>query len=162
MAGLDSRLPELRYSSRAELACRDCLARNPGNKERREQLAALRMDASDYQEASRDLEILLRNGRATKTVLDGLGFSLLRNGEYFPGDRSVQAFARHVWIRFLDSLEPGIPLPAARPDRSGRAAVPTGLGAAPGDAEKNHDLGFALYLARDYASALPRLKPPSG
>ena len=28
----------------------------------------------------------------------------------------------------------------------------------PGDAENNHDLGFALYLVRDYTAAVPRLE----
>ena len=76
----------------------------------------------------------------------------------FPGNRYLQAFARHVWIRFLDSLEPGIPLPAAGPIKAAVQQYRRAWEAAPGNAEKNHDLGFALYLARDYASALPRLE----
>jgi Flp pilus assembly protein TadD len=152
----------------AEAACRDCLVRNPGDRECREQLASLRMDASDYQESAREFQTLLRNGTATKTVLDGLGFSLLRNGEHV---QSIELFkrslARHgpdAWIHsnlgYLYRIRG--PLEAAVLHYRRACEID------PGDAEKNHDLGFALYLARDYTSALPplqtavRLKPDWG
>jgi tetratricopeptide (TPR) repeat protein len=153
---------------RAELACRDCLVRNPGNRECREQLASLRMDASDYQESAREFQTLLRNGTATKTVLDGLGFSLLRNGEHLQSielfKRSLARYGTDAWIHsnlgYLYRIRGQLEAAVLHYRRACEIA--------PGDAEKNHDLGFALYLARDYTSALQplqtavRLKPDWG
>jgi len=142
----------------AELACRNCLDRNPGNQECREQLALLRMNTSDYSESAREFQILLRNGRATKTVLDGLGFSLLRTGDNVqPIDlfkRSLATYGPDAWIHsnlgYLYRLRGQLDTAVLHYRRAWEMI--------PGDAEKNHDLGYALYLVRDYTSAVPRLE----
>lgn len=66
----------------AEASCRECLAIGPKDSDCREHLAALRMEASDYRESAAQFQFILRNGTASKSVLDGLAYSFMKLGDY--------------------------------------------------------------------------------
>jgi tetratricopeptide (TPR) repeat protein len=152
----------------AESAARDCLARNPAEQECREQLASLLTEAGDYKESAEQYQALLRNGRANKSILDGLAFSLLKVGDHAQAiglfESSLQRFGPDALInsnlgylyRCAGNLKPAILNYRRARDLS------------PKDPERSHDLAFILYLARDYESAVPpfltalRLKPDWG
>ena len=155
-------------SAAAESACRACLARIPADIECREQLASLRMEAADYQESAQLFQTLLRNGYATKSILDGLAFSMMRNGDYEQAVglflSSLKRFGPDAWVYgnlgYLSRIQGNLSDSVAY-YRKARDLVPN-------DAQKCHDLGYALYLVRDFASAVEaiqaalRLKPTWG
>jgi tetratricopeptide (TPR) repeat protein len=138
----------------AESACRDCLARDGGNNECRKQLARLRMEALDFKESVEQLQIVMRNGDVSKGVLDDLGFSLGKTGNYPQAvallENSLKTYGADAWV--LSNLGYAYRnlgnLPVAIAHYSKARSL------APRDPDRNYDLAFTLYLARDFASAV--------
>jgi tetratricopeptide (TPR) repeat protein len=149
----------------AESVSRACLSLNPGDAECREQLAFLRMEARDYKDAVKHFELLSRSRAVSKSALDGYSFALMRSGEYRraieAADLSLERFGPdavlYTSLGFLNRCVGNLPA-AADAYRHARDL-------SPGDADRNGDLGLALYLAKDYQGALEplqaavRLKP---
>jgi len=152
----------------AQAACLDCLAIDPGDLDCREQLAALKFEASDYEDAAKQFQVVLRSGTATKSVLDNLSFSLMKIGDYnrairvaedslrqFGPDDRVYAALGYLY-RCRGDLKAAI--------RNYRQACDL----AASNPDRNFDLGLALYLAKEYAAAISpfqsaiRLKPGMG
>jgi Flp pilus assembly protein TadD len=149
-------------------ACVACLDRNPEDAQCREQLASLNLGLSHFGEAAAQFQILLRNGTSTKSILDGLAFSLLNQGNYAGAFRafesSLRRFGPDAWVesnlgylcRCLGDL-------AAAALHYRRACA-----LAPSDPERHYDLALVLYLKGDFASAANsleaglRLKPEWG
>ncbi len=126
------------------------------------------MAAGDFRSAAQQLEMLDKDGTGNKSTLDGLAFSLMKRGNYTRAIRlfegSLQRFGQDGWVYanlgFLHRCrgETGAAVANYRRARD----------LSPDDAARQHDLGFALYLARDYALAAEplrsavRLKPDWG
>jgi superkiller protein 3 len=142
----------------AESVCRACLKLDPKDDDCREQLAWLRMAARDYKESAAHYELLLSDGSASKSVLDGLAFSLMQTGKF---DRAIELSERSLRQYGPDArvyanlgyLHRCIgDLAAAVSDYRHARDLDSG------DAERNGDLGFVLYLARDYSGAVAPLQ----
>jgi tetratricopeptide (TPR) repeat protein len=141
----------------AESGCRECLKINPEDLECREQLAALRMAAQDYQESAAHFRFILDKGAVSKSVLDGLAYALMQIGDYggaIPlSDSSLQRFGPDARVyaglgyiyRCRGDLKAAIVNYQLARDLA--ATNP----------ERNLDLGLTLYLARDFRSALTPL-----
>jgi tetratricopeptide (TPR) repeat protein len=152
----------------AESACRSCLKIDPKDNECREQLAWLRMEAQDYGDAAAQFQVMLRDGTDSKSILDGLAFALMKMGAYARAiDLSVGSLKRYgpdarvyANLGFLHRCVGNITAAVADYRRARDLA--------PADAERNGDLGFVLYLARDFSGAVAplqtalRLKPDWG
>jgi tetratricopeptide (TPR) repeat protein len=152
----------------AESGCRECLKINPEDPECREQLAALRMAARDYQESAAHFRFILDKGTASRSVLNGLAFSLMHIGDLggaiLMSERSLRDFVPdaqvHAGLGYLYRCR-GDLQSALKNYRAARDLAPT-------DPERNLDLGFTLYLARDFKGALApllaalRLRPDWG
>jgi tetratricopeptide (TPR) repeat protein len=137
----------------AERACHSCLNQNSADPYCREQLAFLRMEASDYREAGTQLQALLRSGTASKSILDGLAFSLMKSGDHLQAvglfESSLERYGRDGWVYANLGY-----LYRCRSDlASSIAAYRSARDMAPESPERNHDLGYVLYLARRYEAA---------
>ncbi len=119
----------------------------------REQLAALRLNASDYAEAAVHFQLILRDGKIAKSVLDGLAYTLMKTGEYRraieTSERSIRQFGPDSRVyaglgylyRCVGNLTAAVT----------NYRMARDLAAA--DPERNFDLGLALYLERDFSGA---------
>jgi tetratricopeptide (TPR) repeat protein len=145
---------QARNNAAAERACLSCLERNAADPYCREQLAFLRMEAADYRQSAMHLQVLLRGGIASKSILDGLAFSLLKTGDYLQAtglfESSVNRYGKDEWIYSNLGY-----LYRCRSDlTSSIAAYRKARDMAPESPERNHDLGYVLYLARQYEGAV--------
>lgn len=130
----------------------------PETLECREALAFIRMEASDFAEASRQFQFLRDNGKTSRSILDGLAFSHIKQGDWVQAsaalESSLKRFGEDGWTqknlgyvwRARGNLGRAI-------SHYRRACI-----LAPRDAEAIHDLGFALYLARDFNEAITQLQ----
>jgi tetratricopeptide (TPR) repeat protein len=111
------------------------------------------MTLSHHRQAAEQFEILLRNGKSGKSILDGLGFSYIKLGEYGRAipilESSLRRYGEDPWIhsnlgyahRCLSGLENSV-------EHYRRA-----LKSSPEDPMLLHDLAFALYLDTRYEEA---------
>jgi tetratricopeptide (TPR) repeat protein len=149
-------------------ACVACLDRNPEDAQCREQLASLDLGFSRYGDAAAQFQFLLRKGTSSKSILDGLAFSLLNQGNYSGAFRvfesSLRRFGPDAWVESnLGYLSRCLGDLAAAAQHYRRACE-----LVPSDPEKRYDLALVLYLKGDFASAANsletalRLKPGWG
>lgn len=140
----------------AEAGARDCLDRLPQDSECREQYASLRLDAGDYVQAAAHFQLLLRNGIASKQILDNLAFSLMRTGDNAQAvelfESSLKRYGEDGWIYTNLGY-----LYRSRGDLAAAGLnYRRALQLSPLDPEFNYNLGLVLYLSKDYSSALDR------
>jgi tetratricopeptide (TPR) repeat protein len=117
----------------------------------------MHMDASNYRESAEEFQHLLRSGNASKTILDGLAFSLMKLGDYPQSvtafRSSLERFGADPWIysslgyvhRMQGNLDSAISC-----YRKAREMKPR-------DHEASYNLGYVLYLAGDSTSAVEPL-----
>ena len=141
-------------TKQAEEMCRRCLNELPRDLECRQQLASLRMEASDYLESKRLFQNLLRSGVASKEILDGLAFSRLYLKEYAGAaellESSLDRFGADSWVHTnLGYAYRSLGHWSEALDHYRRASD---LGGDP--AQQSYDLAYTLFLSGDYRAAL--------
>jgi tetratricopeptide (TPR) repeat protein len=152
----------------AETACRRCMEHSGSAAACREQLATLRMDASDYHESAQQFQSLLRSGIASKAILDGLAFSLTKLGDYPQSitifRSSLERFGTDPWV--YSSL--GFAYRMQGDLNSAISCYRKAREMTPRDPDASYNLGYALHLAGDFAAAVEpllaslRIKPDRG
>jgi tetratricopeptide (TPR) repeat protein len=151
--GLINAFRKAGYDEKAELASRSCLKWNPQSADCLEELAHLRMAASDFSEAILHYEAIRKLRADSKSVLDGLGYCFMKTGRWEQARTLFDASLKHFGPEASALGQLGfIERSLGQVDQ----AVVHYLQAsalAPQDAGLHHDLAFALYLKGDYANA---------
>jgi len=126
------------------------------------------MEGKRYQESAEQYQVLVRNGKAGKSVLDGLAFSLLNIGDHAQAIRLFESSLRRFGHDALICSNLGYLYRCTGDLGAAIMNYRRAVDLSPKDPERHHDLAFALYLARDYESAVQpflsalRLKPEWG
>ncbi|NWG13247.1 MAG: tetratricopeptide repeat protein [Acidobacteria bacterium] len=152
----------------AEKACRDCIRHTRDHSGCRELLASIRMGAGDFTESIQHFQALLRGGIASKAILDGLGYSLMKVGRYPEAAvllrSSLERYGPDAWV--YSNL--GYVQRCRNELVSAIECYREAWKLSPQDAERSHDLAYALYLNREYEAAIGpfqeavRLRPDWG